>query len=312
MIDSILFWERFLIVGVLQRVVLSVTTSLLCASLSFGSAIVSGFNSTSDGRNDDGTYTTGGCSNSTAGGTCAGTPVPIGFDVDFYGTTFNSLYINTNGNVTLDFPLPFVQGLLQSSLVDGFNETIAPFLADVDTRNPASGVVTFGTGTFDGYQAFGVNWSNVGYFDDEADKLDNFQVLLVNRPDQGPGNFEIVFNYGSMDWETGDGDFGTDGLGGFSAIVGFSDGTGNPDNTLQLPGSSVPGSFIDGGTNALISNSLNSDVDGRYIFNFVDGEPAAAAATPEPRTLGLLTCALLLMFLWRTFRMPGVSPKQEL
>jgi hypothetical protein len=235
-----------------QRLLMLAALSTLCASLGFASAIVSGFNTTSDGRNDDGTYTTGGCNNPANGGTCAGTPVPIGFNIDFYGTTFSSMYINTNGNVTFNAPLPSVQGLLQSSLLDGFDDIIAPFLADVDTRNSSSGVVTFGSGEFDGFQAFGVNWINVGYFDQKADKLDSFQLLLVDRPDEGPGDFEIVFNYGGIQWETSDADFGTDGLGGFSAIVGFSDGTGNPANTFQLPGSSVPGSFISGGPEALV------------------------------------------------------------
>jgi len=135
---------------------------MVFASVSFGDAIVPGFDATGDGRNDDGTYTLGGCNNDSPGGTCAGTLVPIGFDVNFFGVTTDSLYINTNGNVTFDFSLfspdPF-------PLIDSFNQMIAPFFADVDTRNPASGAVTFGNGTFDGRDAFGVNWIDVGYFD---------------------------------------------------------------------------------------------------------------------------------------------------
>jgi hypothetical protein len=287
---------------IFQRLFALAAFSTLCASLGFGAAIVGGFNTTSDGRNDDGTYTTGGCNNPANGGTCSGTPVPIGFNIDFYGTTFSSLYINTNGNVTFGAPLPYVQGLLQSSLLDGVDEIIAPFLADVDTRNPASGVVTYGSGIFDGFEAFGVNWINVGYFDEKVDKLDSFQLLLVDRPDQGPGDFEIVFNYGSMSWETGDADFGTGGRGGFSAIAGFSDGTGNPADTVQLPGSSVPGSFINGGPDALITNSLESNVPGQYIFDFISGAPDPPAV-PEPGTFALLTSALLLPIFRRAWRL---------
>jgi|SRR5271166_130042 len=293
----------------LQRAVQLATVLISFTALSFGSAIVSGFNSTSDGRNDDGTYTTGGCSNPASGGTCAGTPVPIGFGVNFYGTTYSSLYVNTNGNVSFDAPFPFVQGLLQSGLPGAVNDIIAPYLADVDTRNPASGVVTFGNGTFDGNQAFGVNWLNVGYFDSNADKLDSFQLLLVKRSDQGPGAFEVVFNYGSMPWETGDADFGSGGLGGFSAIAGFANGTGDPTNNMvELPGSSVPGSFIDGGPNALVSNSLNSNVSGQYIFDFVGGAPVA---TPEPETFGLLLCALVGLIYWHASRQARRSPERK-
>jgi hypothetical protein len=220
--------------------------------------------------------------------------VPIGFNSNFFGTTYNSLYINTNGNVTFDAPLSTFSPF---PLADGFSQIIAPFFADVDTRNPASGVVTFGSGTFDGFTAFGVNWNNVGYFSQETDKLNNFQVLLVDRPETGPGNFDIVFNYNQVQWETGDADFGTDGLGGFSARAGFSDGTGAPANSFELPGSGVPGSFIDGGTDALVSHSLNSTVLGRYIFYARDGAiTATPTAVPEPGTVGLLITVVLFLF----------------
>ncbi len=270
----------------LHRVVQLATVLASFTALSFGSAIVSGFNSTTDGRNDDGTYTTGGCSNPADGGTCAGTPVSIGFNVDFYGTTYNSLYVNTNGNVSFDAPFPFVQGLLQSGLSSAQDDIIAPFLADVDTRGV--GTVSFGDGTFDGYKAFGVNWTDVGYYDKETDKRDTFQLLLVDRPDQGAGDFEIVFNYGRIHWETGDGDYGTDGLGGYSAIAGFVNGTSDNPTVVELPGSGVPGSFITGGLDSLCNNSLNSNVDGRYIFDIVN----SPVATPEPGTFGLLLGAL--------------------
>lgn len=275
-----------------KRLLTITITVLLSTATGFGGAIVPGFDSISDGRNDDGTYTTGGCNNSVDGGTCPGTLVPIGFDVDFFGTITNSLYINTNGNVTFDAPLatptPF-------TLVDGFSEIIAPFFADVDTRNPTSGVVSFGDGLSGGFSAFGVNWPGVGYFSQEADKLDSFQLILVDRSDTGAGNFDLIFNYGSMQWETGDGSFGTDGLGGFSAIAGFSDGSGDPANSFELPGSESPGSLIDGGPDALATNSLNSDVEGRYIFNFRDGAPVSLT-TPEPGTFLLLLAGLFGLF----------------
>jgi hypothetical protein len=292
----LLFWEKSL-TRIPERFLTTITTFVLFASLSFGSAIIPGFNATSDGRNDDGTYTTGGCNNNSSGGTCSGTLVPIGFYVNFFGLTTNSLYINTNGNVTFDAPLstptPF-------PLIDGFSQIIAPFFADVDTRNPAGGVVTFGNGTFGGFNAFGVNWIDVGYNDQQANKLNSFQLLLVNRSDTGVGNFDIVFNYDRILWEAGDASFGTDGLGGFSAVVGFSDGTGDPANTFELPGSCVPGSFIDGGPDALATT-------GRYIFDARDG---AIAVTPEPRTSVLLVAGSVLLLLYRrTSRRQGSSLK---
>ena len=262
-------------------------------------AIVPGFNQTADGRNDDGTYTLGGCNNPSPGGTCAGDLVPIGFNIHYYGWRSDSLYINTNGNVTFDGPLAT---FMPFGLDDALRPIIAPYFADIDTRNPASGVVTFGNGTFDGRTAFGVNWIDVGYFEENVDKTNSFQLLLVERGDTGIGNFDIVFNYDKVQFESGDSNFGEGGLGGFSAHVGFSKGTGQPGESLSLPGSGVPGSFIDGGTYALVGNSLNSDVLGRYIFTARNGEPAMI---PEPGSFGLVAAGgLLLLFRKRQARRP--------
>jgi MYXO-CTERM domain-containing protein len=274
---------------------------MFLASAAFGAAIVPGFNTISDGRNDDGTYTTGGCNNASPGGTCAGTAVNVGFNLNFLGVTFNTLFINTNGNVTLDSPLstftPF--GLTSTS-----RQIIAPFFADVDTRDPASGVVTFGSGTFNGFNTFGVNWINVGYFDTHVDKTDSFQLLLVDRSDTGAGNFDIVFNYDNVSWETGDASGGTNGLGGSSAVVGFSNGTGNPGTSFELPGSAVPGALINGGADALITHSLNSTVAGRYILTARNG--TISAGTPEPGTWALAAGALAgLVALRRKRQQPG-------
>ena len=266
-------------------------SALAFTSLCYGSAIVAGFNGTVDGRNDDGTYTTGGCNNDTDGGTCSGTLVPIGFNINLYSINSNSLYVNTNGNVTFDYPLsafsPF--GLANVPV-----QIIAPYFADLDTRNPQSGVVSFGPGMFQSRNAFGVNWFDVGYYQQQVDKTNSFQLLLVDRTDTGAGNFDIIFNYNRVLFETGDGSHGMDGLGGDSAYVGFSDGTGNPGTYVELPGSGVPGSLIDSGTNALVLNSLNSSVLGRYIFSARGGEIQTPAPTPEPGTLALLATAALL------------------
>jgi hypothetical protein len=52
----------------------------------------------------------------------------------------------------------------------------------------------------------------------------------------------------------------------------------------------VNGALIDGGPNALISNRLNSNVDGRYIFQVRGGN---VVPVPAPATLALVGLALL-------------------
>src|SRR5262249_47841825 len=162
-----------------------------------------------------------------------------------------------NGNITFTGPLdtftPF--GLQGAGQV-----IIAPFFADVDTSVAGTGgsmVVTYGTSTINGRPSFGVNYVNVGYFDSNTNKLNSFQVVLLDRGDTGAGNFDIEFNYDKITWETGDASGGTNGLGGSSAVVGYSNGS---NLTFQLNGSLVPGSFLDGGPVSLSALSQNSNV----------------------------------------------------
>ena len=223
-----------------------------------------GFTTTTYGPNDDGSYPCTG-TGSAVPPNCTPSTVPIGFSVSFYGNTFDNLYVNNNGNVTFDAPLgeftPF--GMPGAS-----NQIVAAFFADVDTR--VGNVVTFGNDTVDGHQAFGVNWFGVGYFDDETDKLNSFQLILINRADRNPGDFDIEFNYDQIHWETGDASGGFDGLGGDSAVAGFSAGTGLPGTYFQLPGSAIPGEFLDNNPAGLIHGSLNTNVPGRYIIPIVN------------------------------------------
>jgi hypothetical protein len=179
-----------------------------------------------------------------------------------FGGLHSGLFVNNNGNVTFDSPLsaytPF--GLSSTD-----RQIIAPFFADVDTRGVGSGLVHYGNDIVNGHQAFGVEWPAVGYYNQRVDKLNTFELILIDRPDLGVGSFKIEFNYNQVQWETGNASGGTNGLGGSSAVVGFSNGVSGPANvSFQLQGSAINGALIDGGPNALISHQLNSAVPGRY------------------------------------------------
>jgi len=222
---------------------------LLSSSTAWGQAIESGFDGSTLAPNDDGSTS----------------EVDLPFTVCFFGIERSSLWVNNNGNLTFDGSLstftPFDLNSTQS-------EIIAPFFADVDTRS-AGDPVTYGPGTFDGRTAFGANYVNVDYFSSNVahTNRNSFQVILVDRSNLAAGDFDIVFNYDQIQWETGTASGGdANGLGGFSARVGFSNGSAVPGTFFELAGSAVNGAFLDGGPNALISNRLNSDMDGRYIF----------------------------------------------
>ena len=57
----------------------------------------------------------------------------IGIDLNFYGTEFSQVYLNNNGNITIDGPMGTFtpKALLENS----YGPIIAPFFADVDTHS---------------------------------------------------------------------------------------------------------------------------------------------------------------------------------
>ncbi|HWH35787.1 MAG TPA: nidogen-like domain-containing protein [Acidimicrobiales bacterium] len=199
--------------------------------------------------------------------------VALPFTVNFFGVPYTSLYVNNNGNVTFGEELgtftPF-------ALTADTPPIIAPFFADVDTRGAGSSLVTYGTipasPAFGGRDVFCVNWRDVGYFSSQDDKLNDFQLLLVDRSDVAAGDFDIYFNYEQILWETGSASGGTDGFGGSSAGAGYAGGTGSPSSFFELPCSRINGACLDSNAaTGLHNTSTNSTLAGRHIFAIRSG-----------------------------------------
>ncbi len=208
--------------------------------------------------------------------------VVLPFAINFYGATYTNLYVNNNGNLTFVSPQ---SSYTPTGLGSGYSgqPIIAPFFADVDTRGAGSGLAAYGTGSYGGNVAFGATWSGVGYYGAHTDKLDSFQALLVDRDDIGLDDFDIVLKYGSIQWETGDASGGSQGLGGVSAAIGFNAGTGDADGTyFQAPGSLQPGSFLDGGPDALNGQTITFAVRAGVPV------PVPTSAVPEPAAWGMM------------------------
>lgn len=183
-----------------------------------------------------------------------------------------------------------------------------------------SGLVTYGVGSVAGRTAFGVNWFSdctswtgagtgpscadfastgglvgVGYFNNGVNRRNIFQLILIDRTDTGAGNFDIEFNYNQLQWEAGSASGGTGGLGGQSARVGYSNGTGVAGSFQELGGSGVNGAFLDGGPagTSLVRNSRNSAVLGRYLFEVRGGAvQPPQQVVPEPSTWAMLGAGL--------------------
>jgi hypothetical protein len=188
-------------------------------------------------------------------------PINLGFTVNFFGTNRSQVFVNNNGNVTFgvanDRFTPF--DLTHSTI-----PIIAVFFTDVLTTDAASGVTTYGTTTFNGHNAFCVNWLHVFGFGQPTTLYDSFQLLIV---DLGSGNFDMIFNYDKIQWDTGTFNGNT-----ISAGVGYSAGTGAPSSFFQVDGSLQSGAFLDTGPKALTRNQINSANQlGRFIFH--GGQP---------------------------------------
>lgn len=149
--------------------------------------------------------------------------IDIGFNFDFYGSTYNRLFINNNGNVT------FTQSLFEFT-AKGFPQgtpIVAPFWADVDTRG--IGEVRYSTGVSErGNKFFQVDWNNVGYYASHKDMTNTFTLYME---DDIAGDI-VAFKYGQMNWTTGDASGGTNGYGGTGAQIGFD--SGDSKNFLSL------------------------------------------------------------------------------
>jgi len=207
-------------------------------------------------------------------GSSARIQLPAGFDYCFYGVENTSLFINNNGNIT--FGAAF--GTFTPAGFPVATPMVAPFWADVDTRNTSVGnrpsnqvyYQHFANGAGDLDDVFVVTWDNVGYFNQHNDLRNTFQVALANDPNGFGGfgqQFNTLFSYGAMEWTTGDASLGVGGFGPAStaATVGINEGTGL--NRFDQW--------------SRYNNSLVSSLDGTVIrFNGCEGiipTPGAAA-----------------------------------
>jgi hypothetical protein len=189
-------------------------------------------------------------------------PISFSFTTpfSFFGTPYTQFWANNNGNISFTGG---ISAYVPTGPTGANVPIISPFFGDVDTRNAISGVMRLRT---DIANEIIVTWDAVGYYDQHADLLNSFQ-LVVRGPDYAipVGEGTIGFFYRTMQWE--DTDTST------TAAIGFGDGAGNAE---VLQGSNAAG--------------MASVVNNHYIWFDVNLAPIQ---TPEPISLLLVGLGLV-------------------
>ncbi|MCB1338025.1 MAG: Hint domain-containing protein [Maritimibacter sp.] len=189
------------------------------------------------------TTTTKTVGNNDDGSVYVDTSSVFGSGIDFYGTTYTGIYINSNGNISFGA----ANTAYAPALTTTTTPTIAAFWSDIDLTkggqiywdlDPASGKVT-------------ITWLNVRAYSGST-TTNSFQITLTST---GDGNFELDYTYGDINWTNG---------GSGTAQTGFTNG-GTTD--VALPGSGNA-TTLAGYENY---NFGTGDPNGNTDFNFVDG-----------------------------------------
>jgi VCBS repeat-containing protein len=185
--------------------------------------------------------------------------------VNFFGHHYTSLYVNNNGNISFGSP---IGAYTPSAIGSGLNfPIIAPFWADVDTLAHGGGAVSYDLDTADGVMT--ITWDHVGYYPRATNKLDTFQLLLIN---EGNGNFDIEYRYGDIQWTTGGASGGSNGLGGTAARAGYSAGDGS--HYFEIPQSGNQSALL-----SLSSTPGNTGIAGVDHLEVRNGEVGPSSLT---------------------------------
>ena len=147
--------------------------------------------------------------------------------LNFFGTTYRAVYLNTNGNITFNAsegsytPDPFPVAM---------QPMIAAYWSDVDIRGSACSGSCFGdclsscanprdNGVWydfsPGRAVF--TWDNTGYYSCSDDRQMSFQIILTSAPGCGSGmstssDFSVEFRFNKCQWDTGRASGGTAGF----------------------------------------------------------------------------------------------------
>lgn len=198
--------------------------------------------------------------------------ITLPFTFRHFGDPFSVVFINNNGNLTF-------QNSFSAFTADAYPlatvRMVAPFWADVDTRN-GGGQVWYKVTP----HSLVVNWVAVAAFNQQQQRRNWFQVTITDGLDStiGLGN-TVEYCYRTLQWTTGSASGGVNGFGGTPATVGANRG-GNTGQFLQVGRFGQPGPGYDGPFAAVDGLGW---LEGRRIAFDLSVEASALAPLLVPR-----------------------------
>ncbi|MBI1837147.1 MAG: gliding motility-associated C-terminal domain-containing protein [Flavobacteriia bacterium] len=181
--------------------------------------------------------------------------INLPFTFCFFGDSYNSVYMNNNGNISFQNS---ISSFSSSAFPSTGNKMIAAFWADFDFGSCGTMHCTV-TPT-----AAIFNWVNAGYFSSQCDKKNTCQIVITNGFDPLVISGNCAIHYDDMNWTTGSASSGISGFGGTPATAGAN--RGNNLDYFQIGRFDHAGSDYDG------PNGINDGVDfldhKSYFFDF--------------------------------------------
>jgi hypothetical protein len=144
-------------------------------------------------------------------------PFNLPFQFCFYGTNYNQVWMNNNGNISFNNGISSFSSLAFPSVG---NNMIAAFWADFYLTNGGTMHATI-TPT-----AAIFNWVNMGYFNNQNDKVNTCQIVITNGLDPLVIEGNTAIHFADMQWTTGSASSGIGGFMGIPATVGANAGNG--------------------------------------------------------------------------------------
>ena len=214
--------------------------------------------------------------------------VELGFNVNWYGETFDKVAFNNNGGIKFK-PTSFWGQYSGLDLTEIDNDPlIVALFNDLDTRNTATTRTSYGPlmNKIEGREGYCFNWTNIGYFSSGAPAASGQLILLRKNADLtvNDGDVFLIFNYNSVtDRDVITGWAAPDGKGYVfnSPIPKSGDSEGRDTGSKPLRENQSPSDLVS------VEMSAFQNM-GRYIFEISGGGAANApgsAAAPTGLSL---------------------------